>query len=125
MQGHTHHLPGRLRLRFQQLRRNPSDAARVSEHLSRIDGVLAVDAQPITGGLLIYYDVDKARGPALWNAMRATLGQHGLESAAPQARAGGAGSSGSAGTGVAKVVAAVLVEKIVERSALALVAALL
>lgn len=130
MQAATNRYPGRLRLRFNQLRRQPLYAAQVAASLRALDGVLSVDANAITGGLLIVYDVVQADRGGLWPALKDTLATHGLRESDPQ-QAPQAGAAPGAASGAAwpeklaeKVVGA-MVEKLVERSALALVAALL
>jgi hypothetical protein len=122
----TDRFPGRLRLRFSQLRRQPLYAAQVAAAIRGLDGVLSVDANAVTGGLLIVYDVARADKSGLWPSLQAALATHGLREPARQqsAQAGAAPATVWPEKVVDKVAGAML-EKLLERSALALVAALL
>lgn len=51
----VHHLPGRLRLHVPGLRHNEQFAAELAARLRQQAGVLAVQANPLTGNLLIWY----------------------------------------------------------------------
>jgi hypothetical protein len=126
MHEYSHHLPGRLRLRFPQLKNRPTYAAQLTASIARIDGVVSVDANVITGGLLIFYDLERADSSGLWHALSATLVAHDLSGQVnqqlPQPRAPGASKMVDK---VADKVVGSLVEKLVERSAVALIASLL
>jgi hypothetical protein len=78
----------------------------------------------VTGSILLTYDADRHAESAFWPALRATLAQHGLpcreRAAAPQG-----GNATPAVDGIAERIIGSVVEKLVERSALALVAALI
>lgn len=69
-----HHLPGRLRLRLAALRRNPALAARLRHTLAPLPGVADVEANPLTGSLLVRYD--PAAGPV--RAIAAALAAQGV-----------------------------------------------
>jgi hypothetical protein len=118
--------PGRLRLRFSQLKRQPLYAAQVAASIRGLNGVLSVDANAVTGGLLIVYDVALADRSGLWPSLQAILNAQGLYQAAQQRspQPGRSSRSGWTDTVADKVVGTV-VEKLLERSAFALVAALL
>jgi hypothetical protein len=126
MHEYSHHLPGRLRLRFPQLKNRPACAAQLTASIARIDGVVSVDANAVTGGLLIFYDIERADSNGLWQALSATLAAHDLSDQVnqqlPQARAPGRSTMVDK---VADKVVGSLVEKLVERSAVALIASLL
>lgn len=125
MHDYSHHLPGRLRLRFPQLKNRPVLAAQLSAAIARIDGVVSADANVVTGGLLLIYDGARAESCGLWPALGACLVAHDLTAQAnqqlPQARASGPTMADK----VADKVVGTLVERLVERSAFALVACLL
>jgi hypothetical protein len=126
MQDYSHHLPGRLRLRFTQLKSRPAHAAQLTAALGRIDGVVSIDANVVTGGLLIIYDVARADANGLWEALRDVLATHGLSGTAERPLTQANRSAAAAVTErLADKVVGALVEKLVERSALALVATLL
>jgi hypothetical protein len=52
-----HALPGRVRLRLGRVQRNPKLARRAQEKLRRVPGIHRVEANPVTGSLLILYDL--------------------------------------------------------------------
>jgi hypothetical protein len=56
MAHYIHHVPGRLRVRLPQLKRNPAYAADLRVGLQRRDGILSVECNAITGSLLVIYD---------------------------------------------------------------------
>lgn len=133
MQARTDRFPGRIRVRFSQLRRQPLYAAQVAASIRGLDGVLSVDANAVTGCLLIVYDVTRADQIGLWPLLQAALSAHGLRESdalrhpqhAPQGSPQPGAAPGAAWSGkVADKVVGAMVEKLVERSALALVAAL-
>jgi hypothetical protein len=52
-----HALPGRVRLKLNRVKGNPGLARRAQEKLSRVPGIHRVEANPVTGSLLILYDL--------------------------------------------------------------------
>jgi len=56
MTRYIHHISGRLRTRYPQLRNNPRDARATETAIHQIKGVLSVEASTVTGSLLIRYD---------------------------------------------------------------------
>jgi hypothetical protein len=126
MQVPTDRFPGRLRLRFSQLRRQPLYAAQVAASIRGLDSVLSVEANAVTGGLLIVYDVARADKSGLWPSLKDALDAHGLRESSPQrSPQSGAAPRGAWSEKVSDKVVGAMVEKLVERSALALVAAFL
>lgn len=117
-------IPGRLRLRFPQLKGEPLAAAEVASALRRVDGVVSVEPSPLTGSLLLTYSVGGEHEARLWPALRQVLEQHGLvgEGQALVRHTGGVAPPLS---GAAEKLGQVVVDRLVARSALALVAALL
>lgn len=124
MKAIPHPFPARMRLRFPQLKGAPLAAARFAEAVRQIDGVLAVEASVATGSVLVTYRVSGA--PHFLPALERVLVRHGLgcrdEQRAGQAHVPG---DGTPSNGVAARLVGVLVDTLVERSAVALVAALL
>ena len=126
MQVSSNHFPGRLRLRLSKLKRQPLYAAQVASSIRALDGVLSVDANAVTGGVLIVYDIDRADRSGLWPLLEAVLAAHGLREPEQAQVAQTASAPRSAWSDkVADAVVGAVVEKFVGRSALALVAALL
>jgi copper chaperone CopZ len=126
-----HHVPGRLRLRCPSLKRNPIGAGAVVALLEDMDGIQSCEVNPLTGSLTVGYDRHQLDGQRII----ALLHQHGYcQAQAHAVPAGGYapvgthtaldGIIGSAGSTLGKVVIGTLVEKAVERSAVALIAAL-
>jgi hypothetical protein len=117
-------IPGRLRLRFPQLKGEPLAAGEVASALRQVAGVVSVDPSPATGSLLVTYSVGGEHESRLWLALRQVLEKHGLTDEG-QPQAGHAGGGGTLLAGVGETVGRAVVERLVTRSALALVAALL
>ena len=57
----VHAIPGRARVRIQALRGNPVVARRLQERLALLPGMRRVEANPVTGTLLLLYDADDVR----------------------------------------------------------------
>lgn len=127
MAGHIHHLRGRLRLRFSNLKNNLPQLTGVIDTLRDVAGVEAIEASPYTGGMLIHYAQAAGDTGQFWDEIEAGLARHGLHhDPRPLRRQAGPGAPGAvlAATPLGKVVDT-LVDKLAERSALALLAALL
>lgn len=122
MQVTFHRFPGRLRLRFTQLKRRPLFAEQVASAIRALDGVLSADASAATGALLIVYDVGRADRSRMWSALEAVLAAHALREREhpPCAQADGTAWFDK----VAEVAVGAVVEKLAAGSALALLAAL-
>lgn len=128
MSGNTHHLRGRLRLRFSNLKNNLPQLSRVIEALRDVAGVDAVEASPFTGGMLIHYDPAAGDTPRFWDEIEAVLAAHGLyHDPRPLKRQLGSSTSGAGrqSGGMVDGLVDKFIDKLAERSALALVAALL
>ena len=52
----VHALPGRVRLKLQQLKNNVAYAGPLQRHLLEVRGITHLEANPKTGSLLIQYD---------------------------------------------------------------------
>jgi hypothetical protein len=124
MTSYTHHISGRLRIRYPQLKNNPARAKVVETALRKIDGVLSVETSAVTGSLLIRYDARAGKRTALLEKLYHAKQQLGLVPYAPAPAA-----RTSQQRNVAEVLADkalnMIVEKCIERSTYALLAALL
>lgn len=112
---HVHHVPGRLRIRIPELKRDADKSQAFAKALRGIAGVQVVETNVLTGSLLVYYE-EKVTNE------RAILRVLGIEHAIP------APSSAGSTRLERKVADAVLwyaLEKAVERSVPLLLAALL
>lgn len=129
MAGNIHHLRGRLRLRFSNLKNNLEQLTGVIETLRGVAGVAAIEASPYTGGMLIHYDQAAGDTRRFWDDIEAGLALHGLHhDPRPLRRQNAPGAPGrgrALAPGVADTLVDKLVDKLIERSAVALVAALL
>lgn len=126
MTDYVHHIPGRLRVRSGAIRRNELRAAAAKTLIESQPGVRSAQPNTLTGSIVVHYD------PALTDdaALMATLRERGYLTPAapagiPSARHGARSPQAAIAEQVAKKVAVSLVETAVERSLLALVAAVL
>lgn len=124
MRGQTQHPRGRLRLRFSELRHHPLRLGRVCDELRAIEGIQLIEASQLNGAMLIHYDARQARGPGFWDAIESVLDRNRLYQHAAPAEPSRTSSS-DVKKAVTDTLADTLVKKLVERSALALVAAIL
>ena len=120
---YLHHIPGRIRVRFPNVKRNPAKAAALEASLRSLPGVDRVHVNPLTGGALIHYRPSVIDGERLIARLR----EHG--SSIPSVSSGGHAKQESLlrplERKVAKVVLQQVVEFAIERSVIALVAAVL
>jgi hypothetical protein len=119
--------PSRLRLRFPQLRRAPLACADLAAALRSISGAHSVEASAATGSVLVIYQVRADAEQAFLAQVRQALASQGLscDHAPAAGQATGGAVVGPAFDGVAEKFVGVVVDKLVERSALGLLAALL
>lgn len=118
MSHYTHHVPGRLRVKSPHLKRNPRRAEEARQHLGGIEGVLSAEANPLTGSLLITYDARRVGAEALFDSLRG-LGHVGAGHPAP------APAAHDPVQRMTDTLVNKLVETALERSATALIAAIL
>jgi len=59
MATYLHAIDGRLRVRLPELRGDRRAAARLRRELRALSGVSTVDANPLTGSVLVEYDADR------------------------------------------------------------------
>lgn len=130
---HLHHVPGRLRLRVPAIKRNEHHARTVGSVLRETDGVLRHEVSSVTGSVVVHYApgrldpqrlIDRLRelAPPAAPATTGTALVPWQPVSAP--RQPGVGERGLVQQ-IGKALATSLTEKLIERSALALVAALL
>jgi hypothetical protein len=124
---YIHHVPGRLRLQTMRLREDGPAAQAACDAAIQIAGVTEARANSITGSLIISYDREHLAPSALWEqlcALGLASGPLPIQDGAPVTR-GVVQAKGAVGSGLIDVVAGVLLEKLVERSAMALLGALI
>lgn len=118
---YLHHIPGRLRVKCASLKRNDKQVRRVCDYLRGIDGVVQAEANALTGSVLVRYDADVVPGETLLNSLK-TLGcvHRETDVSRPVTDA-----THPLVQRVADQVVQKAVESLIERSAMALVAAII
>jgi copper chaperone CopZ len=119
---YVHHVPGRLRVKAPSLKGHDARAVRVKERLEALPGIIGVKVNKTTGSVTVKYDVDQQSHHALLDALHhdgLTIPPH-AASAIPSRP-----SKQSIGRKVGDAVISKVLETILERTAIALVAALL
>lgn len=74
MRYYCHHVPGRIRVKLPDLKREPAEAGRVEKIMGGLKGVTAVKVTPLTGSVVVHYDPDRTAH----DRILATLQDHGL-----------------------------------------------
>jgi len=124
MTHHFHHVPGRLRVKSSLLRGNASDAQRVCERMRQLRGVTAVEVSTITGSVIVRYDAVAVTGEALLKELH-TLGITSDAIVQHPGQVAGPGNGSAAAERIAQQLANRIVETLIERSAVALIGALI
>lgn len=119
MSHYIHQLPGRLRVKSPRLKRNEPEAVRTRVCLDQLHGVHSAEVNTFTGSILIHYDTQRVAAQTLIDTLR-SLGH------VPPGQ-GHAWHYQGPGLGqkISDTVVNKLVETVLERSATALVAAIL
>lgn len=123
MTHYIHHVPGRLRIRTPQLKRDALCAEAAEAFVLTIEGVTAARANSVTGSITVGYQRDVVSAETILDALvlrgyyQPELVQHAdHQLPAMASRAGGL---------LGKALFGMALEKAVERSALALIGAIL
>lgn len=122
--GHyIHHVPGRLRIRTPKLKRDAGRAKAAEQLLQSIDGVISVRANEVTGSITLTYERDTVSSEEILR----TLALHGYYEPEAVRHADGQLHDMAARTGdtLGKMLFGFVVKEAVERSAVALIGALL
>jgi hypothetical protein len=69
----AHALPGRIRLKLDALRGNPSLADEVERAVATLRGMCDVEANPVTGSLLMHYDAAHGTSADIWQGIASAL----------------------------------------------------
>jgi hypothetical protein len=129
---YIHHVPGRLRVRMPAAKNNPAFAKSLRILLENVPAVSSVATNLITGSVLVHYDVKKTSGTAILNVLRSGKclppAPHSLTTVvrhqtSPQPRAAGSALGARVHRRVTQAAVEFLVEKAIEKAALALIAA--
>jgi copper chaperone CopZ len=122
MSHYIHHVPGRLRVRSLQIKRNGAVAADAKRALESMEGVLVAEVSTVTGSIVVNYDTEAVSS----GAILITLRERGYITEVVQLQGAVTERTGSAFTSkVADRLVNKVVETVLERSAVALVAALI
>jgi hypothetical protein len=127
MSHYVHHVPGRLRVKTPALKRSPARAERVCAAVTALQGVSSAEANPVTGSLVVTYDPLRAdpRGVLARLADEGVIGRDVGLPGPTQVNIDVGRLAADATGNLGNALVGVLVEKLVERSAVALVAAVL
>ncbi|GEM_PF-656956 len=131
----VHHVPGRLRLKVPALKRNKRHAARAHACLAAMEGIRELQVNHLTGSIVIHYERDARVAETVVDHLRTEgLLDHRAVDASTRtdtrdetwgAVRGEKARMATVGGKVGKKVVNMLVEKAVERSAVALIGAIL
>jgi hypothetical protein len=65
----VHAIPGRLRLKVDKVKGDPVFAQKAEDTLRQVSGIERVEAKPLTGSVLIYYDLAKLLAAGAFTAL--------------------------------------------------------
>lgn len=123
MSNYVHHIPGRVRIRVNDIKRNEARAMSLKRMIENAEGVRSVEVNSLTGSVLIRYDTASTDSASL---LRRLGIRHELAAAASYVPTAPAMPLERAlGKAVAKAVISYAAEKAVERSVMTLLAAVL
>jgi len=116
---YIHHIPGRLRLKSPRLKRNPGEGAALQALLGERGGIRSCEVNPVTGSMLVQYDTAETSVGGIWELLEERGYELHREPAAEPSQPAAMVDK------VGKAVVGAVIEKVVERSALALIGAVL
>jgi hypothetical protein len=122
MSSYVHHVPGRLRVRTAAVKRNPQAAALARQSLSAVSGVLSAETNTLTGSVTVRYDPSTISQHGIFDVLQrdgyARVG--GLETpSGPESVVNGYADA------IAEKLTTLVVKRILKRSAVALIGALI
>lgn len=123
MSNYVHHIPGRVRIRVNEIKRNEARALSLKRMIEDAEGVRSVEVNSLTGSVLIRYDTASTDS----NSLLRRLGVRHEPAAAPSyvPATPALPLQRALGKAVAKAVISYAAEKAVERSVMTLLAAVL
>jgi hypothetical protein len=124
---YIHHVPGRLRLQMSRLKSNHSLAEATRRNVSIIADILDARVSTVTGSLIITYDKQRLTPAALWQSLcdrGIVWGPLPIRDDVPVTRVRIESPVAADDMGLGKLVIRLVVERLLERSAIALVGAL-
>lgn len=118
---YVHHVHGRLRVRSRRLRNNASALHGLCDRLNALPGIREARGNALTGSVLVHYDPAVTTVESIWERLH----REGL-APAPRPDLGGNGSRmDEAADRIASFAVNYAVEKLIERSAMAIVGAII
>lgn len=122
----VHHVTGRLRLKFPELKNRRALCQAVEKSIRTLPMVRLVQANAVTGSLLIHYDARGTQQAILLRSIQDTLADRfGLEFPNNSSEKNAADDSHFLNDAIAERMTKMIIDKIVERSALALIGLLI
>jgi hypothetical protein len=73
---YLHEVPGRLRIKTPDLKRNPKKARILQRRLNSLAGVESASVNSVTGSLLVHYDPEIVRSEAILSYASRELNMH-------------------------------------------------
>jgi copper chaperone CopZ len=61
MDYYYHYVPGRLRIQTPFIHDNPQNAATLEKKIRGLEGITAVETNPVTGSVLMYFDENRLK----------------------------------------------------------------
>ncbi|MFP4348481.1 MAG: HMA2 domain-containing protein [Thermodesulfobacteriota bacterium] len=71
MKPYIHNVPGRLRVKIPGLKGDPKRGRKAAELIEAMDGIDTVKVTPLTGSVIVYYDPDTAIPSRILDALEA------------------------------------------------------
>jgi copper chaperone CopZ len=122
MTHYIHHVPGRLRVKSLMIKKNETQARLVKDCLNEMNGVRATEVNTVTGSIVVNYDAHLVHSETILNSL---WDQGYIDQVTPHSDLVVMSSGASLAQKVSDAVVNKLVETVVERSAVALIAALI
>jgi hypothetical protein len=125
---YIHHVPGRLRLQTPQVKGNGPVAEAARDAANAIPGVSEARVSAVTGSLVITYDQRELTPATLWQALcerGLASGPLLIQEGVPVTRARIGVPKGAAGKSWVELLAGIILDRLLERSAVALLGALI
>jgi copper chaperone CopZ len=123
MGNYIHHVPGRIRVRVPSVKRNEKEAQAVQGLLEGIEGVSVVSVSTVTSSVTINYDARMVSSTAIMETLR-HQNYFNWETATTDSKPS-PGAAAKAGEIFGKTIFGVIMEKAIEQSATALIAAMI
>ena len=123
MSTYVHHIPGRLRIRLPAIKRNEAKAAVVRRLLEGAGGVRSVDIARLTGSVTVTYSPEATTGAALIETLRGAGYVNG-DIALDRPQDYFSTQADKLGDEIGKAAMGFVVKKLLERSAVAVIGAI-